>query len=250
MFFASAYRHAPDAPTLEPGIVKRFCVIRFKRSKAAVVGHLGFSSSRQFPSPHLPAPGSIGGEINGRPVARPVRHNIFVVARYDHAQVAAFGVDQVDLAVRLVVMVEGDPFAVGRPARSTGKALVEEAYLQRVIPIPIASPYLVSSGAAGLENDLLSVRGQLRRVVFAIGSDDRILRNNLSACAGERHTRDHHRPVIKTRDISVSQASTVARQCSCSWIHGFRLNRAPGCRDAPNPAKSTSSRVEDNVLSV
>src|SRR5437660_4500419 len=107
----------------------------------------------------MPASGAIRREINGRSVARPAWHNILVVARCDHVHVPALGVDPVDLAVRLVVVVEGNPSAVGRPARGAGKALVEEGHLQRVTAIRIASPYLVSSRSAGLAFDLLFFGG-------------------------------------------------------------------------------------------
>jgi hypothetical protein len=54
-------------------------------------------------------------------------------------------------------MVEGDPFAVGRPPGGAGKTTVEGGQLQQVTTIRIASPYLGSSSAAGLKYDLSAI---------------------------------------------------------------------------------------------
>src|SRR5580704_10946960 len=94
--------------------------------------------------------------------------------------VASLRIDDEDLGVRIRPIVKGDPFAVGRPPGCTGVTAIESQLL-RVSTIRVAPRDLAAPRAHGLEHDVSSIRGELRRIIGATGSDDSGLRNNWSA---------------------------------------------------------------------
>lgn len=123
------------------------------------------------------------------PSRDPTGHGVFVVAGCDATLVSPFGIDDIDLAVYVVVIVEGNPFAVGRPAGCAAIAFIEECQLQGITAVHLVLQYLTIS-AAELIHNLLSVGGELRSAVVTGRGEYSGLRNDFPTWAGEIRTPD------------------------------------------------------------
>lgn len=99
-------------------------------------------------------------------------------------QIAAFGVDQIGMAVVFRPIVKGDPLAIRRPS---GCACVtaEGGQLRWITAIRVALPDLTSSCALRPKYDLASIKRELCCVICALSSNNSVLRNNLAACSGK-----------------------------------------------------------------
>src|ERR1043166_8106858 len=151
------------APPL--GVIKDGAVRLLESLEAAVESDLFGRTAGGWHFVDLVAAGTIRFEINPLPVARPggLRFRGFLVRQPPPGP--AGRADHVNVAVSADVRIKRDPLTVGRPARrACGAALCGEAC--RVVAASVAHPQLLSTGASGNKDQLLSIGRKVRAVLF------------------------------------------------------------------------------------